>query len=73
MNKTGCLVDLIPYLFFLLQECFSVSFIFLDFVYLFLEKGREKERARSINVWLPLECLQLGTWPTTQACALTGN
>ena len=23
--------------------------------------------------WLLLECLQLRTWPVTQACALTGN
>ena len=23
--------------------------------------------------WLPLACHQLGTWPATQACALTGN
>ena len=23
--------------------------------------------------WFPLACPQLGTWPTTQACALTGN
>ena len=28
---------------------------------------------RSINVWLPLTCSLLGTWPATQACALTGN
>ena len=43
--------------------------------YLFLERqeGRENERERNINVWLPLKCPQLGTWPTTQACALTGN
>ena len=27
---------------------------------------------RNIN-WLPLSCPQLGTQPTTQACALTGN
>ena len=27
---------------------------------------------RNINVWLLLTHL-LGTWPTTQACALTGN
>ena len=42
---------------------------------LFLErgKGREKERERNINVWLPLTCPLLGTWPATQACALTGN
>ena len=24
-------------------------------------------------MWLPLEYLLLGTWPATQACALTGN
>ena len=43
--------------------------------YLFLERGegREKERERNTNVWLPLTCPQLGTWPTIQACALTGN
>ena len=33
----------------------------------------EKERERNINVWLPLVQSQLGTWSTTQACALTGN
>ena len=49
--------------------------IFTDFIYLFLERreGREKQRERNINVWLPLTCPLLGTWPITQACALTGN
>ena len=44
-------------------------------MYLFLERGegREKERERNINVWLPLERPLLGTWPATQARALTGN
>ena len=28
---------------------------------------------RTVNVWLPLACPLLGTWPATQACALTGN
>ena len=28
---------------------------------------------RNINVWLPLTHPLLGTWPTTQACALIGN
>ena len=28
---------------------------------------------RNISVWLPLEHPQLGTWPATQAYALTGN
>ena len=45
------------------------------FIYLFLDRGerREKERERNMNVWLPLACLLVGTWPATQACALTGN
>ena len=50
--------------------------IFLNlFIYLFIrEKGREGEReAEKHNVWLPLMCPLLETWPATQACALTGN
>ena len=35
-------------------------------------KGR-RERERNVNVWLALKWTQLGTWPTTQACALNGN
>ena len=37
------------------------------------EREREGERERNINVWLPLMCPLLGTCPTTQAWALTGN
>ena len=59
------------------EFCFEISWGFLkkDFIYLFLERGegKEKERERNINVWLPLTCPLLGTWPTTQTCALTGN
>ena len=42
---------------------------------MFLERGegREKERERSINVWLSLMRSLLGTSPATQACALTRN
>ena len=36
-------------------------------------KGKEKEKEININVGLPLTRPLLGTWPTTQACALTGN
>ena len=32
--------------------------------------GREEERERNINVWLPLTRPLLGTWPATQACVL---
>ena len=47
---------------------------FKDFI-LFLDSGeeKEKERERNIKVWLPLACPLLGTWPATQARALTGN
>ena len=50
-------------------------YIFNDLIYLFLDRGegREKEGEKNINVWLPLECPLLGTWPSTQACAPTGN
>ena len=43
--------------------------------YLFLERGegREKERKRNINVWLPLARPLVETWPAAQACALTGH
>ena len=45
----------------------SFTFFFKDFIY-FLERGegREKERERNINVWLPLVHLLLGTWPAAQ-------
>ena len=33
----------------------------------------EKERERKFHVWLPLAHPLLGTWPVTQASALTGN
>ena len=44
------------------------------YLFIFREReGREKERERNISVWLPLMWPPLGTWPATQACALTGN
>ena len=43
------------------------------FIYLFLERGREGERERNINVWLCLVSPPLGTWHATQTYALTGN
>ena len=56
--------------------CVLASLIFQkDIIYLFLERGKggRKRERRNISVWLPLACPLLGTWPTTQACALTGN
>ena len=43
------------------------------FIYLFLGRRREEEREGNIIVWSSLELPLLGTWPATQACALTGN
>ena len=58
----------------LAQRLVLVFFCFFKF-YLFIFRGEErgKERERNISVWLPLERPLLGTWPATQACALTGN
>ena len=59
-----------------LERTFVIFLSFLkDFIYLFLDRGegREKERERNINVWLPLTRPLLGTWPTTHTCVLTGN
>ena len=58
------------------QGCSLSFFLYLKILFiLFLEWGeeREKEKERNTNVWLPLTCPLLGTWPPTQSCALTGN
>ena len=53
----------------------NINVFLKDFIYLFLDRGegREKKRERNINMWLPLMHPPLGTQPTSQACALTGN
>ena len=40
---------------------------------MFRERGREGERERNINMWLPVTCPSPRTWPATQAYAPTGN
>ena len=54
---------------------FIYLFIFKDFINLFLRRGegREKERERNISMVASHMPRTGGTWPTTQACALTGN
>ena len=47
--------------------------LFLKILFIFSGEGREKQRDRNINVWLPLACPILGTWLATQAGTLTGN
>ena len=52
----------------------SISFCFQRFyLFIFREGKGGRKREKNINVWLPLERPLLGTWPTIQACALTGN
>ena len=42
-------------MYFLVLCIININFFFFkDFIYLFLEEGREKERERNINVWLSL-------------------
>ena len=48
-------------------------FVFRFYLFIFRQRGREGETERNNSVWLlPMHPL-LGTWPATQACALTGN
>ena len=57
----------------LFKRGYYYYFLVKDFLfYLFLDRGREEERERNIHLWLPLMSPLLGTWPTAQACALTG-
>ena len=51
----------------------SYQFFIRFYLFIFREGKGGKKRERNINVWLPLERPLLGTWPTTQTCALTGN
>ena len=54
-----------------------LKFFFRFYLFIFRERAREVEREgekhRCVRERLPLACPQLGTWPATQACALTGN
>ena len=52
--------------------CFCIC-SFLRFYLFILERGDGRKKEKNINVWLLLTCPPMGTWPTTQACALTGN
>ena len=48
--------------------------IFKGFIHLFLERGEGRKRGTETSMCgCPLTCPLLGTWPTTQACALAGN
>ena len=60
------------FLCFLTAPC--ILFCKKDFMILFLEGGKRREKERERNsVWLSLTSPLLRPWPATQACALTGN
>ena len=70
------IIDLI--LFFISSTVGSLCkfFFFLKILlFVFFREGerRKKKSERNTSVWLPLTCPPPDTWPTTQACALTGN
>ena len=58
-----------------IMEIMCHFLFFLTFyLFIFRERGREGEReGRNINVWLSLKHPPLGTWSSSQACALTRN
>ena len=48
------------------MENISSNILFKRFyLFIFRERRREGERERNINLWLPLVCPLLGTWPAT--------
>ena len=59
--------------------CQRVCAFLFKVLFIFREMGREGGRGRETSMCegyihqLPPASLQLGTWPTTQACALTGD
>ena len=57
------------YWFLLLESLCAWSFFKMIVFILFLDRGEgsEKGRERNINVWMPLACPLLGTWPATLA------
>ena len=58
---------------FLSMLIWQITLILFFKKFKFIYFYREGKRERNFNVWLPLTCHQLGTWPKTQACALIGN
>ena len=58
---------------FISHVLFCFIFFKILFIYLFLEKRREGERKGERHQCVVVSRGPLGTWPTTQACALTGN
>ena len=48
----------------------DITGVFFKLLLIFREETGGRETKRNIDVWLPVTCPLLGTWPATQACAL---
>ena len=60
-----------PVLFVVVGLCL---FILRFYLFIFRQRGREGKRGTETSMYGCLSCASpLGTWPVTQACALTGN
>ena len=61
---------------YLIKEYVTLS-ILTFYLFIFRERGRKGEREGEKHQCVVASCAPwcpaLGTWPTTQACALTGN
>ena len=66
-------IIIIFHMFKKVEKSINNHFFRILFIYFREGEGREKERERNNTVWFPLVHPHMGTWPATQACALTGN
>ena len=57
----------------IIMSTYFILLFKIFYLFIFRERARKEERERNTNVLLPFLCPLLGTWPTTQACVLTGN
>ena len=55
-----------------LRQSFCIYF-WRFYLFIFRGERREKHRERNFNEWLSLALPLLGTWPATEACALSRN
>ena len=57
----------------IVQLVVGFFFFFFNILFIQVQRGRAREREGNISVWLLIVYPLLGTWPATQACALTRN
>ena len=55
------------------KKSYRLKYFRRFYLLIFRQRGRKGEREGNITVWVPLMHPLLGTWPTTQACAVIRN